>query len=192
MIGDKYEQYTFSYLLREALSNVPDTMDKRQGSVIYDAIAPACYRLAELYQDIRNAYKDTFATTATGEELRLRVAEQGITAHPATYAVKKAFITDASGAPMSIPIGSRFSTISDISPINYFVSAVYEEDGQGVPGYYQLQCEVAGSVGNEYAGPLTQITYIRGIGSAVMSTLLVPAQDEETDDEFVERIDDIY
>ena len=187
MIGDKYELYTFNHLMSLALSQVPDTMDKRQGSIIYDALAPACYRLAELYQNVRNVYQDTFAATATGQELRYRVAERGIQPYAATHAIKKAYVTDGAGNPISIPIGSRFSTVSDVNPINYSVVAVYEEDGQGIPGYYQLQCEVPGSVGNEYTGPLTQITYIRGIGAAIMSTLLVPARDEETDDELRSR-----
>lgn len=187
MIGDKLEKYTFNYLLAQALSNVPDTIDKRQGSIIYDALAPACYRLAEFYQSVRNAYKDTFATTSYGENLDLRVAEQGIYRYVATYAIKKVYIEDTSGNPMAVPIGSRFSTISDINPINYSVIAAYEENGNGIPGYYQLQCEVPGTIGNEYAGPLTQITNIRGIGAATMSTLLTPARDEENDEELRER-----
>lgn len=187
MIGDKYEVYTFSYLMALALSQVPDTMDKRQGSIIYDALAPACHRLAEVYQNIRNVYKDTYAETSQGEDLDNRVAEQGIKRYSATYAIKKVYIEDTDGNPMSVPINSRFSTISDINPITYQAIAVYEEDGQAIPGCYQLQCEVAGSIGNEYAGPLTQITNVRGIRSATMSTLLVPARDEETDDELRSR-----
>lgn len=187
MIGDKYEVYTFDYLMDLALDEVPDTMDKRQGSIIYDALAPACYRLAEVYQNIRNVYKDTYANTSQGEDLDNRVAEQGIQRYGATYAIKKAYFEDEEGVPLSIPLDSRFSTLSDINPISYRVIAVYEEDGQGIPGYYQLECETSGSIGNEYAGPLTQLTNIRGIAIATMSTLLVPARDEETDDELRTR-----
>ena len=187
MNGEKYEIYTFDYLIASALSNVPDTMDKRQGSIIYDALAPACYALAQFYQDVRNVYKDTYATSATGVDLDNRVAEQGIQRYSATYAIKKCYITDTLGNPMSVPVGARFSTQSDINPITYSIIGVYEENGQGVPGYYQLQCEVAGSIGNEYAGTMTQITNIRGIGNITMTTVLVPARDEETDDELRER-----
>lgn len=189
MIGDKLEIFTFTYLLNMALNNVPDTLDKRKGSIIYDAIAPVCYRLAEMYQNVRNTYTDTYAQTATGEELDNRVSEQGIARYAATYAVKRAYITDASGNPMSIPLGSRFSTMSDINPINYAViSAYFDEELNAVaPGHYQLRCEVAGSSGNEYAGELINITNILGIGSAVMSTLITPARDAESDDELRER-----
>lgn len=189
MIGDKLEIFTYTYLLNLALKSVPDTMDKRQGSIIYDALAPVCYRLAEMYQNVRNTYIDTYAITSTGEELDNRVGEQGITRYAATYAVKKAYITDASGKPMSIPLGARFSTMSDVNPINYVaISAYYDNDLQAVqPGYYELRCEVAGSEGNEYAGELVNITNILGIGSAIMSTLLTPARDAESDEELRER-----
>ena len=187
MIGDKYEIYTFNYLMTLALSQVPNTMDKRQGSIIYDALAPACHRLAEVYQNIRNVYKDTYAQTSQGVDLDYRVSEQGIKRYPATYAVKKAYVVDGKGEPMSVPIGARFSTLSDINPITYRVISVHTEGGDAAPGYYQLECEVAGYIGNEYAGTLVQITNIRGIGSATMSTLLVPGRDEETDDELRAR-----
>lgn len=189
MIGDKLEIFTFTYLLNLALSKVPDTMDKRQGSIIYDALAPVCYRLAEMYQNVRNTYADTYALTATGEELNNRVAEQGISRYAATHAVKKAYITDASGNPMSIPVGSRFSTMSDVNPINYVVISAYVDPELNLvqPGHYTLQCEVSGTAGNEYAGELVNITNIMGIGSAIMSTLITPARDEESDDELRER-----
>ena len=42
MIGDKLEQYTYKYLMSQALSFVDDSLDKREGSIIYDALAPFC------------------------------------------------------------------------------------------------------------------------------------------------------
>lgn len=187
MIGDYLEVYTFDYLMEQALLQVPNTIDKRQGSIIYDALAPACYRLADFYNNLRNVYKDTFAETATGESLDYRVAEQGIARYPATYAIKKAYFASATEQPMSIPLGARFSTISDINPITYAVIAAYAEDGVVQPGYYQLKCETAGVVGNEYSGTLTNITYVQSLAAATMSDLINPARDEETDDELRTR-----
>lgn len=187
MIGDYLEVYTFDYLMEQALSQVPNTVDKRQGSIIYDALAPACYRLADFYNGLRNIYKDTFAETSEGQSLDYRVAEQGITRYPATYAVKKAYFASESEQPMAIPLGARFSTISDINPITYAVIAAYEDDGVVQPGYYQLKCETAGVIGNEYSGTLTNITYVQGLASATMSDLINPARDEETDDDLRTR-----
>lgn len=187
MIGDYLEVYTFDYLMERALSQVPNTVDKRQGSIIYDALAPACYRLADFYNTLRNIYKDTFVQTATGESLDLKVAEQGVTRYPATFAIKKGYFASANEEPMAIPLGARFSTISDINPITYVVTAAYAEDGVVQPGYYQLKCEVAGVSGNEYSGTLTNITYVQGLATATMLDLINPARDEETDEELRTR-----
>ena len=99
MIGDYLEQYTFEYLMEQALSRVPDTIDKREGSIIYDALAPACYELAEYYMNLRKILIDTYALTASGEYLDLRVAEQGLTRYAATYATKKGTFVNNSDEP---------------------------------------------------------------------------------------------
>lgn len=187
MIGEYLETYTFDYLMAQSLAQVPDSMDKRQGSIIYDALAPACYRLAELYNNLRNVYRDTFVETATGEALNYRCAEQGLTRYAATFALKKAYFTNSSGEPMTISIGARFATISDTNPIVYAVESAHTENDVVLPGYYNLRCETAGVVGNEYSGRLTNITYIQGLASAVMSDLITPARDQETDDELRDR-----
>lgn len=187
MIGDYLEKYTFDYLMEQALSQVPNTIDKRQGSIIYDALAPACYLLAYFYNTLRNIYRDTFAETATGEALDLRAAELGITRYPATFAIKKGYFASANGEPMTIPLGARFSTISDINPITYVVTEAYAENGVIQPGYYQLKCEIAGARGNEYSGTLTNITHIPGLATATMLDLLIPGEDEETDESLRQR-----
>jgi len=187
MIGDYLEQYTFEYLLASALARVPDTIDKREGSIIYDALAPACYELSEYYMRLRKLLQDTYAETANEEYLDLRVAEQGITRFEASYAVKKGTFTNSSGNPMVIEIGSRFSTISDTKAINYTVTAPYEIDGSAVPESYQLTCEVLGTEGNGYVGNLIPISYIQGLAEAIMTDIIIPARDVETDEDLRAR-----
>ncbi len=187
MIGDYLEQYTFEYLMEQALSRVPDTIDKREGSIIYDALAPACYELSEYYMRLRKVLQNTYAETASGEYLDLRVAEQGIKRFEATAAVKKGIFTNESGAPLEIELGSRFSTITDRESLNYIVTAPYEVDGQIVPGNYQLTCETVGTVGNAYVGNLIPLNYIQGLGKAILTDLIIPARDVETDDELRAR-----
>lgn len=187
MIGDNLQQYTFEYLMGLALSYVPDDRDKRQGSVIYDALAPFCQVLAASAIQLRSFYTQTYAVTATGEDLDNRVAEQGITRYAATYAVRKISVADEDGNPISLPMGARFSTVSNTRPINYAVTAQYTEDGVAVPGSYEATCEDTGVVGNEYFGNLINITFVQGIASATMTSTLVPARDQETDEELRER-----
>ena len=184
MIGDYLEQYTFEYLMEQALARVPDTIDKREGSIIYDALAPACYELSEYYMALKRILQDTYAETASGQYLDLRVAEQGISRFQATYAVKKGEFTDTSDNPAMIPIGSRFSTISDYMPINYIVTEVYKDEfDESVPGMYLLRCEELGSKGNSYSGNLIPIDNIPNLKTAILTDLIVPAQDVEEDED---------
>ena len=187
MIGDNLQQYTYEYLMDLALSFVPDDRDKRQGSVIYDALAPFCQVLAAGAIQLRQFYTQTYAVTATGEDLDNRVAEQGITRFAATYAVRKITVADEDGNPVVLPLGSRFSTVSSTSPVNYTITAQYVEDGVAVPGSYEATCEELGVVGNEYSGNLINITFVQGLASATMTSILVPARNQETDDELRER-----
>ena len=43
-----YEEMTYERIVSRCLARVPGTVDKREGSIIYDAIAPAAAELAIL------------------------------------------------------------------------------------------------------------------------------------------------
>lgn len=187
MIGDYLEKYTFEYLINKALENVPDTLDKRQGSIIYDALAPACYELSDYYMELRKFLNDVFVSTAHNEYLDNRVAERGLTRYMATQAIRKGVFTSTGGVPSVIPIGSRFSTIDGENSVNFEVIGAYVENDVAVPGAYQLQCEVAGTIGNDYVGNLMSITHINGLVSADVTSILVSARDTETDEELRAR-----
>lgn len=183
MVGNYLEVYTFENLMEKAMSKVPDTVDKRQGSIIYDALAPACYELAEFYMELRKILQNTYVETATGQYLDYRVAEQGLFRDKPTYAIKKGVFVNNSDAPASVPVGTRFSTIADDEGINYYVLEPYTDGGTVVPGAYKLKCETLGTRGNDYSGNLLPLSNIQNLKSAIMTDLLTPAQDEETDDE---------
>ena len=72
MIGDHLSGYTYDYLLKQGLADIPDTIDKRPGSVVWDTIASAAKLLSEGYSQMRQVYTDTFAQYAAGEALQLR------------------------------------------------------------------------------------------------------------------------
>ncbi len=185
---DELEQYTYDYLLTEALSRVPDTLDKREGSIIYDALAPACYALAGFYLELYNAYNNVFIDTAVGEYLDRKVAERGLERTAATYAERRIDFTDSDGTEMSVDIGTRFSTISSTDPIIFAVTEEYEDsDGNVVTGAYVCVCETAGTAGNSYTGEMAAVSNVAGLGTATLSTIITPAEDEETDDELRER-----
>ena len=88
-----FENMTFENILNDMLERIPSDIDKREGSIIYDALAPAAYKLAEAYFMLRNYVDLFFADTAVGEYLSRRTAEIGIVRRPATKAIRKIVTT---------------------------------------------------------------------------------------------------
>lgn len=187
MSNNKFQEYTYDYLMQLALSFVKDDKDKRQGSVVYDCLGPFCQLLAAGAMELRNFYLETYALTATGENLDNRVKEHNITRYPATYAVKRIDLEDRDNKPVVVPLGIRFSTVSDTNPINYVITDYYKENGEPVPGSYEATCEQEGTVGNEYSGNVINISFVQGLAQATMTTLLTPARDVEDDEKLRER-----
>lgn len=161
-----YEAYTYEFILARALARIPATLDKREGSIIYDALSPACYELAEVYMEMDNIFKQTFADTSTGDYLTRRASELGVERGQASAAVRKGVFN------IAVPIGSRFS----IENLNYVVTTLIS----GLD--YQLTCEEVGSIGNAYIGALQPITYINGLTTATLTDILIPGEDVETDE----------
>ena len=44
-----YEEQTFDAIMQRMLERIPDTLDKRESSPVYMALAPAAVELASLY-----------------------------------------------------------------------------------------------------------------------------------------------
>ncbi len=60
---------TYEVILQRMLDRVPDTMNKREGSIIYDALAPAAVELALAYIQFDMMLNESFADTAFMEYL---------------------------------------------------------------------------------------------------------------------------
>lgn len=172
-----YENQTFEVILARMLARVPDTMDKREGSIIYDALAPAAAELAQAYIEFDLMYKETFGDTSDGEYLTRRAAERGVNRLPASKAIRLGMFTGNSGAAFNPPIDSRFSG----DELNYTVIEKIND------GQFKIECETAGKIGNEYIGVLLPIGYIPGLAVATLADILVPGEDEETDDSLRQR-----
>lgn len=138
-------------------------MDKREGSIIYDALAPAAIELQLMYIELDIILTETFGDTASREYLIRRAAERGIIPTEATYAILKGEFN------MDVPIGSRFSC----SDLNY-ITTEKVADGQ-----FKMQCESLGVIGNKNFGDLIPIDYIEGLESAQLTELLIPGEDDE-------------
>lgn len=181
-VGDYLEAYDYPTILQSMLDRVPNTIDKREGAIIYDALAPAAYQLAEMYLQLRYVLYDVFAHTAVGDYLDKRAEEFGITRIPATFATKYGYFTNPSGQAINVAIGTVFSTVQESEQLYYTVTASTSTRGTMI-----LTCQTAGTVGNQYSGTIIPVTNIRNLGSASMGTSLNPARDTETDEELRAR-----
>ncbi|MBO5143625.1 MAG: baseplate J/gp47 family protein [Clostridia bacterium] len=172
-----FETYTYEYILNEMLDSISDDLDKREGSVIYNAIAPAAMKLSENYRKMENIIAIMNIDTANGEYLDNLTKQFGIERKEATYAIKKGLFYDKDNQLMNVEIGKRFS-------IDNYIYSVYEKIDTGT---YQMKCEILGNGGNIQSGNLLPIDYISGLATAKLTDLLIPAVDEETDEELRDR-----
>lgn len=99
---------TYEEIIQRCLDRIPNTLDKRQGSIIYDAIAPVCAELTQMYIRANSMLDLVFIDTTTGEYLDRKAEELGISRKKATFAIRKGTFNKA------IDINTRFS-IEDVT-----------------------------------------------------------------------------
>lgn len=167
---------SFEQILQRLLSRVDDSLDKREGSIIYDALAPAAAELAQCYIALDIYNEQSYLLTATGVNLDNRVSDYGITRIEATYAQVQILTYNSNHELMEVPIGTKFATP------NEYGGVTFEIINELATGSYIAQCEALGSAGNSYTGELLPLQSINNLGSAIISTIYKPAEDEETDD----------
>lgn len=172
-----FENMTFENILSRCLARVSSNVDKREGSVIYDAIAPAAAELAILYTELDTVMDRAFPDTATDVDLTKKAEERSVLRRPATPAVRRGYFENAAGGGFDVPIGSRYSG-GDMN----FVAIQ-----RTAPGQFSLRAETPGEGGNTYFGTLFPIDYIEGLAAARIADVLIPGEDEESDDELRER-----
>ncbi|MDE6181898.1 MAG: baseplate J/gp47 family protein, partial [Eubacteriales bacterium] len=168
-----YEKMNFSKLLENILSKVSDKYDKRQGAIIYDAIAPICAELAQVYLELDRILDEGFADTATRKYLIKRAMERGISPYDATQSIILAKLD----GDIELKGGERFN----LEDMNYFY--IGEKEGE----YYKLKCEEAGTKGNIGYGELLPIDSIAGLESATVIKIFTAGNDEEETEEFRKR-----
>lgn len=169
----KSDSYTYESILSDMLSRIPKDIDKREGSIIYNALAPAALKLAEAYMIMDNNIDLVFLDTAAGEYLDRRCEEHGISRRNATTSTRKGTFKNSESELIDIPIGSRFR-LEDTTYIAIEKITI---------GAYQLKCEQAGIIGNTYNGILLPLDNIPNLALATLEDILIYGEDIETDDE---------
>lgn len=171
-----YEDMTYENILYRTLSKVPKNMDKRQGSIIFDAIAPACAELAQIYIELDRIINESFADTQTREYLIRRAAEKGLKPYESTKAILKAEFN------IDVHIDSKFS----LNELNYTIIEKLQDR------VYKLECDTSGTCGNKYFGDIIPVENIPNLQTATITELLIPGEDEEQTEAFRKRYFDSF
>ena len=164
-----FEDKTYENILDDMLENVPSNVDTREGSVIYDALAPIALEIAQVYSDLSVIMDECFADTASYYYLIKRSAERGIMAKEGTQAVVKISTTPTD---VDVPLGSEFN----IGELLYTVTEKVQD------GEYLISCEDTGTEGNNVSDECIPVDYIEGLEDVeVVSVYTYGTDDEEAD-----------
>ena len=174
MIGKYADQMTYEYILGQMLNRVPNTVDKREGSIIYDALAPAAAELAKAYIELDVIMDETFVDTASLQYLMLRCKERGVTIQSETAAIIQGSFTPAT---LELMAGTRFNC----DDVNYIIVDKISD------GQYRLEAETLGTAGNKYSGFLLPIQIVNGLETAEITNLLIPGEDADTTETLREK-----
>lgn len=178
----EFQSKDYDYFLRKMLDAVPDNVDKREGSIIYDALAPAALVMGQQSLDMANVIKETYIKTASGEFLDYRAIEHGTSRYPATQTEAKAKVLNDKKEPLdNVQIGDKFASIGD-SPIFYVVTKINSDLT------IELTAETAGSSANSYIGQVLPVTPNDLLSWAEITEITAPARDVESDDHLRARL----
>ena len=158
---------TYRNILQAQLDRVPNSLDKREGSMIQTALGAGAYSLEEFYQELDRVQRGAYLQTAVGQDLEYLAVLANVQRYSASPAVRLGVFN------IDIPIGSRFSTIDGADSANFIAVKKIAE------GHFQMTCETPGTIGNQYTGPILPITYIQGLASAKLTDILVAGDDIE-------------
>ena len=178
-----FENKTYEALVKSALSRVSSALDKREGSMVMNGVAPSMAELAQLYIGLDFVFDATYLATAPREYLIKRAADRNMEPYPASAAVFRAEFN------IEVPIGTRFSC----EGLNFAVTERMAASADTATGLsHKVTCETPGAAANDYAGVLIPIEYVDGLTHAELVELLIPGDDEEETETFRQRVLDSF
>lgn len=170
-----YEDQTYEKIRDRMLGSMPADIDKREGSVAFDAAAPAAIELMYLYMALDLFIQNTFGDTATRPFLIERARERGLTPQEATPSVVRLIPTPSDA---EISTWTRFSC----DDVNFRIT------GKATTGSgYLAECETAGTIGNKPNGPVVPIDYVEGLSKVEIAEIVTAGEDEEETETFRKR-----
>lgn len=175
-----YRENTFEGIKTRMLELVDSDVDKREGSLIYNAVAAVASELEQCYIAIQTILDDVDPATASMDGLTLLGTAFGLVPKQATYAKIRAEFTFLAGYE---PMMTGYSFTSPINKLTYTVGEPINDSTT----VYAAYCDTVGTVGNISTAVLLPTSEIEGLASAKCTALEEAATEEETLSEFRQR-----
>ena len=172
-----YESQTYETILARMMARVSDkypNLDTREGSILFNALAPAALELAVMYTELDNVIKESFVNTASREYILIGCEQMGmdISQFEASAGVHKGEFD------VEVSIGSRWNC--DL--YNFIVTEYIGRNGDYYT--YRMECESTGSGANNQTGDLTPITDVpSNLTYAKLTECLIEGENETSDED---------
>ncbi|SET55319.1 Uncharacterized phage protein gp47/JayE [Natronincola peptidivorans] len=166
-------------VLHDMFNNVSNNYDKREGSFIYDALAPAAIKFEKAYEDLNDVADKLDIENLKGEELERFVYQRtGITRKQATYSIGRVLVKGNG-------VFSQADLSETESAVQFEATETVEISGEG---YVNIKCTVAGSIGNVPANQITLMPItIEGINEVTNPEATTDGFEAESDTALLQR-----
>ena len=158
-----FESITEEQLLQRMLNRVDSKYDKREGSIIFDAIAPTALEHKNMYISLDECLDEAFIDTMSLPYLKRKGQEMGIPYKEASKAIVKLETN------VDIKIGSQFTrnglTFTTIEKLSDFI--------------YYAECDTAGSDANASIGDVIMTQNHKGLSVAKIIEISVEGENDE-------------
>lgn len=176
----------FTSLVEATLSRQDESMDRREGSVLYDFAALTDNEISNFAVAVRELFEQMFLETSTGTYLESHAARRGITRYSATACSRKGnfYFSNGQVAYPNIPFDTVWQgQLSDGSRGTW----LYKERIDDIDDYEVFTSQITGTIPNGGVLTLTNSSY-----PDYTVTLHLPplayGENVETDDALLKRV----
>ena len=168
----------YETMLNEVLSQIDPSLDKREGSLIYNAIAPFIISILSMKTELSEILDLYLFDTSYGEYLTRLSSQFSVNRLEATKSVRKITFTSTDENPVNVKVGDRF-LLNDIVFIVKEMTALNE----GL-----VECKDKGEIGNKNGGIAISLQNINNLSKAEIGDVVIYGEEEETDDKLRNRL----
>lgn len=177
-----FENMTYEVILSQMMDRVTanyPNLDTREGSILFNALAPAALEMAILYTELDNAIAESFVDTASREYILTHCEQMGM--DTSVFEAKAGVHLGVFN--VQVAIGSRWNC--DL--YNYTVNEPYVGNEFEIPNghfAYRMTCETTGTSPNVITGELTPIDDAPdGLSYKELVACLIQGENETSDED---------